>query len=237
MTSPVYFNTAARLIEYAMRDAGLLARNQRPKSSDYAEYLNRLNDLVNAWQVEGIKLFLWEDISITPIASTAVYTIGLTGGTVMDKPLRVITGYFVDANDVSRPLDPISWTDWVGLGNKTETGATCKFFADKQATLLRLTVWPVPDTSTATGTFHFILQKQVPNFVSITDTSAFPLEWAMALRWGLADEICTGQPQSIVSRCAQKAAAYKSKLEDWDTEDVSIRFTPNPISAGWRSFD
>lgn len=227
MTSPAYFNSAARLIEYAMRDAGLLAKGQQPKSSDYAEHLNRLNDMVNAWQTQGIKLFLLQDISVTPVAGTQTYTMSPTGNVVMTKPMRVVDAYYLDSANNSRPLTSLAWLDWTRLSNRSTSGATNQYFVDKQPTAVIIKVFPVPDTATATGTFHFITQTQATNFVSITDTSAFPAEWAMALRWGLADEICSGQSVAIMNRCAQRATMYKGILEDWDTEDVPIRFSPN----------
>jgi len=95
----------------------------------------------------------------------------------------------------------------------------------------------VPDTTAATGTVHLILQTQATNMGSLTDNDAFPVEWAMALRWGLADELATGQPQTIMARCEAKAKAYREALEDWDVEDADTRFKPDPrglVSA--RSF-
>ena len=56
---------------------------------------------------------------------------------------------------------------------------------------------------------------------------AFPVEWFQALRWGLADELCSGQPQLIMERCERKAMMYRDLLEDWDVEDTSTRVTPD----------
>ncbi len=50
----------------------------------------------------------------------------------------------------------------------------------------------------------------------------------MALRWGLADDICTGQPGEIMRRCAERAKAYREALEDWDVEDAATQFQPDP---------
>lgn len=236
MTAPASFNTAARLIKYAMRDAGLLAKGQEPSSLDFAENMNRLNDLVNMWQIGGLKLFLLDDISVTPVVGTQTYTFGPGGEVDMTKPMRIVDAYFMDSAGVLRPLTPIAYRDWNRLGSRSTVGATTSYYVDKQSTYLDVSVWPSPDTSTATGTLHFICQTQATNFVSITDTSAFPMEWAMALRWGLADEICTGQPQAIMNRCAMRAAQFKSALEDWDVEDVSVTFTVERQGTGGGSF-
>lgn len=236
MTSPTYSNSAGRLIEYAMRDAGLLAKGQKPKSSDYAENMTRLNDLVNTMQVSGIKLFLLEDISVTPVAGTQTYTMSPTGNVPMVKPMRVINAYYLDSGGSARPMIPMSQSEWIALSNRLAGGDTNQYYVDKQLSSLVIKVYPVPTASVATGTFHFTVQNQVPNFVSITDASVFPVEWAMYLRWALADEICTGQPQAIMARCGQKAAFYRGLLEDWDQEETSVRFTPNLLHIQ-RSFE
>ena len=97
----------------------------------------------------------------------------------------------------------------------------------QQSTYLGVFFWLVPDSTAALGTAHLIIQAQAPNFVQLTDQSSFPQEWAIALRWGFADEICTGQPQAIMDRCEKRAATYRAMLEDWDVEDASTRFTPD----------
>ena len=74
---------------------------------------------------------------------------------------------------------------------------------------------------------HLLVQNQITQMVSLTDTTAFPLEWSMGLRWGLADELATGQPQAIMDRCEKRATAYRQALEDWDVEDAPTSFTPD----------
>jgi len=76
------------------------------------------------------------------------------------------------------------------------------------------------------------VQQQIANFTGLYDTIDFPQEWMMALRWGLADDICTGQPQAIMDRCKANAGMYRTALEDWDVEDTSTRFTPDSQTRG-----
>lgn len=230
MTVPAV-NTAGWIIKSAMRSAGLIGRTQQPSSEDYAEYLVTLNEMVNLWQTQGLKLFLMEDIAVTLTAGQATYTFGPSGTVVMDKPLRVTDAYYSDSNGIRRPLIPLARSDYVRLSQVNQTGPINQYFVDKQAALLKVSFWLVPDAEAATGTAHLVMQKQVTNFVSLTDTSAFPQEWAIALRWGLADEICTGQPQVIMDRCAGRAASYRRALEDWDIEDAPITFAPDSARA------
>lgn len=227
MTTPAYFNTAARAIDYAMKDAGLIGEGETPTSEQYAENLNRLNDIINLEQTQGIKLWTLQDTSITLTVGQGTYTFGPAGTTVMAKPMRVVDAYYSDVNGVRRPLIPMAWADYVRLSQINQVGAINSYFVNKQATQLSVFFWMLPDTTTATGTAHLVLQTQVTNMAQVTDTTAFPLEWFLFIRWALADEICTGQPQAIMDRCQRRCEMYRQMLEDWDVEDTSTRFTPD----------
>ncbi len=234
MTSNINFNTPARCIEYAMKDAGILQHGDQPDSEHFAEYGNRLNDLINLWQTQGLKLWLQQDLAVTLTAGQSLYTFGPTGTTVMPKPMRVIQAYTLNTGGVTRPLTLISRDEWTRLSNRTQLGALNSVFIDKQQTNLGVNLWLTPDATAATDILHLVTQYQVTNFIGLTDTLNFPTEWFLALRWGLADDICGGQPGAIMARCAQKATAYREALEDWDVEDTSTQFQPDP-TTGLRS--
>jgi hypothetical protein len=217
-----------------MKDAGLLAEGDDPTPEQFAEHLGRLQDMVNVWQTKGIKLWLQLDQAITLTAGLATYTFGPAGTTVMTKPTRIIDdGYYLDANSNRRPIRLISRNEYNLLSNPTTQGPINSYWVDKQQTQLSVKFWLIPDTQAALGTAHLILQQQVTNPINLVETLNFPLEWFMALRWGLADEICTGQPSAIVQRCAQRALYYMTILEDWDVEDASTRFTPDQQSVSY----
>lgn len=223
MTAPTD-NTPISVIQDAYQDAGLIAEGDSINSEQIVTGLRKLTDLVNLWQTQGIKLWLNVDTTITLVAGTATYTLGPAGSVVMVKPPRVLDAYYRDANGIRRPLVPMSWADYIRLSQITQTGAINSYFVDKQATQLSVFFWRAPAATAALGTAHLLLQTQVTNPISVTETMNFPVEWRIALRWGLADEICTGQPQAIMDRCQQRALAYRTALEDWDVEDVSVRF-------------
>jgi len=231
------FNSPARIIQMGMEDAGLLSHGDNPTPEQYVNYSNRLTDLINLWQTQGLKLWLQVDTSITLTAGKGTYTFTPSGDVDMTKPLRVLQGYYLDANNGRRPLTSLSRDEYTRLSQVTQTGEINSYFVDKQVASLVVSFWLVPDATAATGTAHVLLQTQVENFTGITDTMDFPKEWFLALRWGLADDICTGQPQAIMDRCAARATSFRMMLEDWDVEDTETRFTPNVrVSVGMGRF-
>ena len=232
MTTPA-INTPFAVITDALGDCGLLSAGVTPSGELLASSLRRLRDVINTAQLKGLKLWLQTDLSIALVASRATYTLG-PGGTVnMTKPLQVISGYFADNSTPAsrRPLNPLAWADYTQLGQVANTGAINSYFVDRQQTLLRVTFWPVPDATAALGTAHLIIRQQAVNPTELDETLNFPEEWRMYLRWALAADMATGQPQAVIDRCEQKAAMYEELLTSWDIEDAPTTITPDTQMA------
>lgn len=236
MTTPS-INTPNGIICDAMRDAGLLQDMDEPSSEQYAQYLRRLRDVINTCQTSGLKLWVNEDIPVPLVAGTAAYTFKPSGTVDMTKPLRVLEGYYLfTTTNVRRPLTSMSLRDYWTLGQAgtltANRGTVSQYLVEKQATQLKVTFWLCPDSTEAdNGSIHLLMQTQITNPTNLTETMNFPEEWRMYLHWGLADEISTGQPPAIVARCAQKAEYYRAILENWDVEDASTSFAPDPRMA------
>lgn len=224
MPGPILPNTPFRIIRFAMQDAGLLPVGQEPNSEELSDYLTRLNEMVNIWQTQGLKLWLNEDTAVPLVAGTATYSLGSAGV----KPLRVIQGYYLDSSNNRRPITVLSRDEYTRLSNVSQQGQINSYFVDKQQNTLNVTFWLTPDADAATGTAHLITQQPVENQIELDETVNFPQEWTIALHWGLAAELATGQPQAVINRCEAKALQYKTLLEDWDVEDADTRFTPDP---------
>lgn len=225
MPSPTS-NSIYGIINDAMRDAGLLGEGEEPNSEALAVNFRRLNDIINLWQTQGLKLFYLQEVTVPLVASQSIYTLGPTGNVVMAKPSRVLEGWILQtASNTRRPLTCLSWDEWVSLGQVVgNNGAINSYFVDKQATMLKVNVWPPPNTAEVSNTLRLLTQVQATNQINLEDSMMFPQEWRIALRWGLADDIATGQPQAIMDRCQQRSNQYREALEDWDVEDTATTF-------------
>lgn len=233
MTTPS-INTPHAIISDAYSDAGLLPELQDPTPEQLAKGLRRLRDLVIFLQTQGIKLWVQDDITVPLTAGTAAYTF-MTGGSVsMDRPLRVLEAYYLlTANNTRRPLSVMSLNDYWTLGQAgtlaANRGTISQYLVEKLADRMRVTFWQCPNTAEAAdGAVHLLMQTQITEVTSLTETMEFPPEWRMALRWGLANDLCTGQPQAVMDRCEKWATFYRTKLEDWDVEDAPTQFQPDP---------
>jgi hypothetical protein len=90
-----------------------------------------------------------------------------------------------------------------------------------------LNFWLQPDATAALGTAQMTIQQQQQTATTLSENLALPPEWGIWARWGLADQICTGQPQAIMDRCEAKEKETFQALNDWDVEDADTSFAPD----------
>lgn len=220
-------NTVYGIIADAMQDAGLLQEGEDPNSEQLATYMRRLNDLINLWQVDGLKLFLMEEITVDLVEGQQAYTLNPSIGSQPARHLRVLQGRIESSTGGNvRPLRAISWQEWNTL-SRDSAGCVTGYLTDKQSTSLVVNLWNTPDDTEALNRAVFLVHTQIDNPYNLESNVAFPQEWRIALRWGLADDICTGQPEAIMLRCQQRAKLYKEALEDFDVEDTATSFVPD----------
>ena len=229
MTAPSN-NTPIAILNDSYIDAGLLQAGEVADSSQIVIGLRRLTDIINLEQTQGLKLWLNVDTAVPLVQGQGTYTFSPTGDVIMPKPPRAIEAYFLDASGIRRPLNVLSWDDYIRLSHIDQEGTINSYFVDKKQTELSVFFWLIPDATAATGTCHLLLQTQVTNPISVTEEMNFPVEWRIFLRWALADELATGQPQAIMDRCQQRTMYYRELLEGWDVEDASTSFAPDSRS-------
>lgn len=232
MTAPSD-NRPYSIIADAYLDAGLIQANQAPNAEQLAKGMRRLRDLINFWMTKGIKLWLNSEVEVPLVAGQAEYSFGPSGDVDMTRPLRTIEAYYLyAANNTHRPLTQMAWKDYILLSQTgtltTNRGTITQYLIKKEQTFMKAVFWQCPDDTEAdNGSVIMLLQRQVTSPLNLTEEMNFPIEWRMALHWGLADDLATGQPQAIMDRCQLKAEMYRTALEDWDVEDAPTRIAPD----------
>lgn len=242
MTTSPSIQNAIGIITDALKNAGKIRAGDDPDGNTIAEYMRKLNKLINYFMTKGCKLFLIEQVTLTlvpPLGNgngVPLYTLGPGGTVQMQKPLRVISAYYVynntNGNNSQYPLTCLSYpNEYQSLSNVLSPGAVNSYAVDKQAQTLNVYLWNPPDVfSAANGSVLLLAQVSVQNFNGVTDNMTFPIEWSLALEWGLSDLASVGQPAMIQARCAAEAKKYKDELEDWDVEDADTEFQPDQRS-------
>lgn len=219
--------TASAIITKAYQDAQRVARLVTPSSDQQTDGLDRLHDIVTLWQTQGLKLFLEQEVTVTLVEDQQTYS-AMSGGDInVAHPLELKECVYWDSSDSARPLDIISRNEWAHLSDRTQTGSPTQVFAEKLYDRMNLRFWHIPDATAAEGTVKATFRIPSTNPATTAASVLFPSEWAIALRWALADELAAGMPEAVQTRCAQRAAVYKKMLEDWDVENDDTYFRPD----------
>jgi hypothetical protein len=233
-TGDPYAQSAGNVIELAMRDAGYLDHMEAPGSEDYRQYIGRLNNLINFEQTQGLKLWLQENISFTPVLGQQSYAWGPNGDIQMPRPTRIIEGFFTfplsatSGIQTRYPLQQLSRQEFNQLGVLNVAGIPNSFYIDKQQVNLIVWLWLNPDAFTAQAMVTFVTQVQINQLISITDNMNFPIEWFQFLHWALACEIDSGQPSAVQAKNESMRDYYRTALENFDVEDTSTYLQADP---------
>lgn len=224
-------NTAGAIIQAAFEDSAQLSVGGTCSTAQNNRGLARLNDIINLWATQGLKLWLQQVISVPLVAGQTNYSLGPTGSVVMTKPLSILQATYITVDGVRQPLNVLSRDEYTRLPQTNIDGAINSYFTDKALSQLVVSFWNSPDATAATGTCELLARVSSPNVSLTGDSTSFPPEWAIALRWALADELATGQSDSIQNRCAQRSEAYRTALEAFDVEDAPTFFQPDQRTA------
>lgn len=224
-------NTAGAIVQKGYEDAALCAMGQTVSASQLSRGIDRLNDIINLWSTQGLKLWLQQPVNVPLVAGQATYSLGPGGNVNMARPLSVLQGTYLTSSLVRQPLTVMSRDEYTRLSQTVgNNSAINSYFTNKEATVTLVSFWNTPDATAATGFCELICRLSAPQVAVAADSSGFPPEWVIALRWALADEVCVGQPDAVQQRCAQRAGAYREALEGFDVEDAPTFFQPDSRS-------
>lgn len=234
--STTYTTTRDAIITRALRILGVLAQGESPTATMLTEGSEALNDLVKAWEADGMPLWAIREFHLPMVTNQAEYTMGPTSPVVTDKPLRIQSGYFHNGlTNIDIPMVVLTRDEYNRLGNKTATGQPVQFYYDPQKTDGTVHLFPVPNAVSAGSTNYIklIYQRPFEDMNTATDAPDFPQEWFQAVKFGLAEALAPeyGVPLENYGHIRKVAKEYKDLALSMGTEEGSFYFQIN--RQGW----
>jgi len=210
----------AELFEEAYERAGLSMRS----GYDVKTARRSLNLLTLEWQNRGLNLFTIDSGTQVLTAGTASYTMPADTIDLIEHQLRTGSG----VNQVDTSLERVSVSTYAQQTNKNTAGRPTQIYVARNASDVTITLWPVPDTTTAYTLLYYRL-KGIDGLASGVGTSAaVPPRFIPALVSGLAYHVAMKKPEAI-SRAAALKAEYEQQFElaaGEDEDRSSVRFVP-----------
>lgn len=178
-----------------------------PSPDDVTMALARLNDLIDAWKIEG--LTTWTITRTTwALTSAATYSVGATGTIAIDRP---INGQSLDFGLLDNNVSPaferrmINYTDdqYHSVGFKALTAPYPQgFYYNPTTPTGTISPWPIPTAANLSG----VIYAPAPaGEVGLSDTLALPQGYRRFYRDNLAVEIAPDfdlQPSPVLLQSA-----------------------------------
>lgn len=188
----------------------------------------------------GIKLddntIHWDTIATVDSSTQVTITTGIASAssvgkkvytytTKAERPIKILSAFRRDKNDIDTMVDIIGEDDYFQQSNKKSDGPPIEIWYQPTLTTGTLYVWP-DDGGANWDRIIMSAQFYPDDFDSASDNPQFPIEWGNTLVWNLAAELASeyGLPEKEQGRLWQIAEHKLNELLAFDTENSSVEF-------------
>lgn len=221
-------DTALTLITNALLDIGVLADEETPSASQAAGGLRKLNNMLEAWNIEDLLVYGQTAYTLPTVSNKAVYTVGVGGDLNIPRPNFINAATLRDtaqtpANQLDYPLYIMSDAEWVDVSFKLQTANWPAYgiYFNYTYPLIQVYLNPVPTSSQ----YNVILwiEGQLTSF-SLNDTVTLSPGYKRALESNLSIEMAGSYgievPPSVV-KIAQESKA-RLKIKNYRTNTLKL---------------
>lgn len=216
-----------QVISSALRKLGVLPSGGTPSTNQVNDASDALNALVKAFQADGMPLWKVASQSFTVVDGTASYTVGPSQTINCPKPLKIIQALRTVSGGTNTPMNVYNRYDFNNLPSTSSEGEPVNFYYQPLRTTGTIRLWPTPDNSTTSITFHYVSPYE--DMDSSANDFDFPSEWIQALiynlAWALAPEY--GIPPTDRGILQKEADYWHMYALSAGTEEGSIYIRPD----------
>ena len=207
------------IFEEAFERAGLEMRT----GYDLKTARRSLNLLTLEWQNRGLNLFTIEAGTLAVTAGTATYTLPTDTIDIIEHQIRTGTGEY----QIDTSLERISVATYAQQTNKNTQGRPTQIFVQRLPTETKVTLWPVPDNTTAYTISYFRLKGIDGLSSGVGSTiSSVPPRFVPCLVAGMAYYIAMKKNPQMAANLKQEYELQYDLAAGEDEERASIRFVP-----------
>ena len=207
------------IFEEAFERAGLEMRT----GYDLKTARRSLNLLTLEWQNRGLNLFTIEAGTLAVTAGTATYTLPTDTIDIIEHQIRTGTG----TNQIDTALERVSVATYAQQTNKNTQGRPTQIYVQRLPTETKVTLWPVPDNTTAYTISYFRL-KGIDGLSSGVGAaiSSVPPRFVPCLVAGMAYYIAMKKNPQMSANLKQEYEFQFQLAAGEDEETASIKFVP-----------
>ncbi len=187
-------------------------------------YLERLNAMMESWQLERLLCYQVIQESFALSVSTTAYSIGANGAFATDRPTRIVDPCFVrDASGYDSPVQLIPIDSYGYIGMKSDSTGYPRFLYYDQGfsstSTATINLYPPPLGSM---TLFINSMKQLQNFSTISHGVNLPPGYQRAIEFNFAIEVAGGFT-SVAPEVARIAMESKKAIKVQNLPDPIMR--------------
>jgi len=220
--------TALNLITDVLLDMGVIADQETPTASQAVGALVKLNDLIESWNIDPLKLYGATQYVMPLVTNQASYTIGTGGNLNISRPDTITSAFVRNTTAVASqqqdiPITILTDQQWADIPVKGMTGSfPYAVWFNMTFPLIVANVTPVP---TASNYSLVLWEKNANSEMTLSTVLSFPPGYARAIKYSLFVEIAAGYQIAVPESIALLAMTSKMSIDrqnlQIDTLDVS----------------
>lgn len=212
-------STRNEIIARAFRQLGQIEPGESPSAEQLAQGIEALNNMVQAWEADGIKLWRLTPVEITLADGDNDYS------TPSDPPIFDICDAFYRLDSEDLPLRVVNYIEFLRIQDKEEVGEPL-WVALQGTDVPTLHVWPTPDSAVAGKKIVLSAIIRGKDFDTAAGTADFPKHWINALTFGLALDLSPEYltPMAEYNRISDLFDYYYKLAKKGDARKENMRF-------------
>lgn len=212
--------TVRDLLSRSLKLIGVLADGETASASMAQDALSTLNDMTEAWGVEGLMIYENERQVFPLVGGQSLYTMGVSGNFNTQRPnLISYAGLELTSSSpvIELPLEIITEQEWAMITDKNMSSTVpTRIYVVDSFPLKKIYVWPVPSDA---NNLVLYTPKQINNFASINDTILLPPGYSRAIRYNLAVELAEEYGRELRSKTYEIAITSKAEIARLNTKN------------------
>jgi hypothetical protein len=213
--------TTLNLITDVLLDMGVIADQETPTASQSVGALVKLNDLIESWNIDPLKLYGATQRLMPFVPNQQAYTIGIGGNLNIPRPDSITEAFVRSTSQAPSqqqdiPLKVFTDQEWAELPVKGQTGTfPYAVWFDMTFPLITAYVTPIPTGSNYS--LMFFDQNSISELALNTVLTLAP-GYKRALKYGLYIELAPSYQIQVPPAITTLAATSKMSIDRQNTE-------------------
>lgn len=209
--------TVSKLVNLALKDAGVIGSGQTAEAEDAATALDTLNQMLAQWRTSQLEVYALQNLIIPIVTNKMSYTVGPGGDLDVERPHSVSFAAWRNGTNQSDLLYPLrlmkTLESWQRITIQPLTNWPSSLLYEPTYPLGTVYIWPQPSW----GQIELTVKAFLPSNVVIGDDIMLPPEYDLPIRFNLAKLLCSAFGSPLRPDIAQIAASSLRTLKRANT--------------------